>query len=70
MPVPAACTGPDGEMFYSWDRGHHHLELEIIPGKPAEFFYRNRETEELWGEDYIVGNALSAEAIHKLKLIV
>ncbi len=21
MPIPAACTGPDGEMFYSWDRG-------------------------------------------------
>ena len=35
MPVPAACTGPDGEMFYSWDRGRHHLELEIIPGQPS-----------------------------------
>ena len=70
MPVPAACTGPDGEMYYSWDRGRHHLELEIIPGQPAEFFYRNRETEELWGEDYNIGDPLSADAIQKLKLLV
>ncbi len=70
MPVPAACTGPDGEMFYSWDRGRHHLELEIIPGKPSEFFYRDRETEDLWGEDYNVGDPLSAEALTKLRLFI
>jgi hypothetical protein len=68
MPIPAACTGPDGEMFYSWDRGRHHLELEIIPGQPAEFFYRDRETEQLWAEDYIIGEPLPAEAIRKLQL--
>ncbi len=68
MPIPAACTGPDGEMFYSWDRGRHHLELEIIPGQHAEFFYRDRETEQLWGEDYNIGEPLSAEAIQKLQL--
>jgi hypothetical protein len=68
MPVPAACTGPDGEMFYSWDCGRHHLELEIIPGKPAEFFYRDRETEYFWGEDYNIGESLSPEAVEKLKL--
>jgi hypothetical protein len=67
MPVPAACTGPDGRMFYSWDRGRHHLELEIIPGQPAEFFYRDRETEQLWGEDYRIGDTLSSEAIAKLR---
>lgn len=69
MPVPAACTGPDGEMSYSWDRDRHHLELEIIPGKPAEFFYRDRETEQLWGEDYNIGDPLSDEAIAKVKLL-
>jgi hypothetical protein len=67
MPVPAACTGPNGEMFYSWDRGRHHLELEIVPGKAAEFFYRDRETEELWTEDYAIGEALSPAAIAKLQ---
>jgi hypothetical protein len=70
MPVPAACTGPDGELFYSWDRGRHHLELEIIPGQPAEFFYRDRETEQFWGEDYNVGDRLPAEMVEKLKLLI
>jgi hypothetical protein len=68
MPVPAACSGPDGQMFYSWDHGKHHLELEIIPGKAAEFFYRDRQSGELWGEDYLIGEPLSSEAIGKLKL--
>lgn len=70
LPIPAACTGPDGKMFYSWDRGKHHLELEIIPGQPAEFFYRDRETGYLWGEDYTVGDPLPAEAVQKLKLFI
>lgn len=70
LPIPAACTGPDGEMFYSWDRGKHHLELEIVPGRSAEFFYRDRETEALWGEDYNIGETLSVEAIEKLKLFI
>jgi hypothetical protein len=67
MPVPAACTGPDGKMFYSWDHGRHHLELEIIPGQDAEFFYRDRETGQLWGEDYRIGDPLPAEAVAKLR---
>ncbi len=66
MAAPAACTGPDGEMFYSWDRGKHHLELEIIPGEPAEFFYRDRETEQFWGEDYNIGDGLPAAVVAKL----
>ena len=70
LPIPAACTGPDGQMLYTWDRDRHHLELEIIPGQAAEFFYRDRTTGTLWGEDYVVGSELSAEAIQKLKLFL
>jgi hypothetical protein len=44
------------------------LELEIIPGQPAEFFYRDRESGELWAEDYAIGDPLPATAISKLKL--
>jgi hypothetical protein len=68
MPVPAAATGPDGEMFYVWNAGRYHLELEIIPGRPAEFFYRDRETGEFWGEDYEVGEPLPAGIISMLPL--
>jgi hypothetical protein len=58
MPVPAACTGPDGQMFYGWDRGRYHLELEIVPGEPAYFFFCDRETDRYWGEDFTVGDPL------------
>ena len=66
MAAPAACTGPDGEMFYSWDRGRYHLELEIIPDEPAEFFYRDRETEQYWGEDYLIDDPLPAVVVATL----
>lgn len=60
MPVPAACTGPDGEMFHSWDWGRHHLEVEIIPSKPVQWFYRDRETEEFTGADQADGQPIPA----------
>ena len=68
MPVPSAGTGPNGEMFYAWNSGRHHLELEIIPGQPAEFFYRDRESGEFWGMDYDVGATLPVTIISKLTL--
>lgn len=70
MPVPAAMTGPDGQMFYSWDRGRHHLELVIIPGQPAEFFYRDRETRETWFEEYEVGHRLPDDTVSRLRLLL
>jgi len=68
MPVPAAVTGPDGQMFYSWDRGRHHMELEIVPDEPAFFFYRDRQTGETWSQDYEVGDRLTAGIVSRLEL--
>lgn len=70
MPIPVACTGPDGRLLYTWDHGEHHLELEFIPKMPAEFFYKNRRTRELWGEDYLVGDPIPPEAGKKLKSFI
>lgn len=70
LPVPSACTGPDEQILYSWDKGEHHFEVEIIPGKPMEFFYRDRKTGDLWGEEYTLGDSLPAEAVKKLKLFM
>jgi hypothetical protein len=70
LPIPAACTGPDGQMLYSWDNNEHHLELEIILGQPSEIFYKNRVTMYLWGESYNVGDPLPAAALEKLKLFI
>lgn len=67
LPVPAACTGPDGEMQYVWDRGVHHLQLTFSPSESPSFFYRNGETGELWIEDFAAGH-VEPEAVEKLKL--
>jgi hypothetical protein len=70
LPIPAACTGPDGQLLYVWDRGRHHLELEIIPGQPAEWFYRDRQSGQLWGEDYRIGDPLPVGAVEKLRFFI
>jgi len=68
IPVPSACTNADGKVFYSWDCGRYHLDLDIIPGEPAEFFFCNRETDEYWCEDYLIGTPLPREVVSKLDL--
>jgi hypothetical protein len=62
MPIPAACTGPEGTMFYSWDCGRHHLELEIAPGEPAYFFYGHgdRESGGTWSQKYAIPCLISS----------
>jgi len=70
MPIPAACTGPDGQILYAWDRGRHHLELEIFADRAAEFFYKDRETRELWGADYNVGDRIPDEALQKCRFFI
>lgn len=68
LPAPASCSGPDGVMFYSWDRGRYHLEIEILPDDTAEFFYRDRETEEFWGVDIAVGDPIPTKVVEILGL--
>ena len=68
LPVPAACTEPDGKLLYTWDRGDHHFEVEFIPGKPTELFYRNRSSGELWSDDLAIDANLPQAAIVKMRL--
>ena len=68
LPVPDAAAGPNGELLYAWNEGEHHLELEIFPNAPAEFFYRNRSTGKLWERPYRVGDPVSMEVREHLSL--
>ncbi len=68
MPVPDACPGPDGQILFTWDENDHHLELEIFPESASEFFYRNRSTDELWGEEYELHMSITPSALNKLSL--
>ena len=66
IPVPSACTNADGKLFYSWDSDRYHLDLDIIPGEPAGFFFCDRQTDEYWYEDYQIGSPLPEEVVAKL----
>jgi hypothetical protein len=70
LSVPDACPGSDGELLYTWDRDEHHFELEVFPDAPAEFFYRNRTSGELWGCEYTLGEPVPCEALDRLRLFV
>jgi hypothetical protein len=68
--VPDACPGPNGELFYTWDRDGHHLELEIFPDAPAEFFYENDGSGEVWEATFAIGEPVPPEALDKLQFVV
>lgn len=66
--VPNAGATPDGHLLFSWDRDHHHLEVEVSPDGVGEFFYLNYETDATWEYDYILGRHLPSEVADKLRL--
>src|SRR5260221_3428464 len=46
--VPYLDVREGGGVLLTWDQGAHHLDLEIAPAVPLDFFYLNRETGEAW----------------------
>lgn len=68
LSAPDAAPGPDGQVLYTWDRDRYHLELEIFPEGPAEFFYRDRHTGSLWECDFDLSAAVPEEALERLNL--
>ena len=64
--VPDASAGPDDRFIFVWNKGEHHLELEFLPDGTMEFFYKNRASGYLWGEDYKTGETLTQEVLNKL----
>lgn len=56
VPIPQAGPLPDGGFQFVWDRGDHHLEIDVLPDAKLEWFYRNRKTGEVAGEDVDAGD--------------
>ena len=65
---PSACTNADGKVFYSWDSGRYHLDMDIVPDEPAGIFFCDREQDEYWYEDYQIGSPLPEAVVAKLNL--
>lgn len=69
LPVPDA-SSTYATWYYCSDQGVHHLMLEIPLKGQMDFFYRNRQSGELWEEDYVETEPLSAALLEKLKAIL
>lgn len=70
LEVPDACPGESNDFMFLWKKGEHHLECEIFGDGAVEFFYRNRSTDETWGEDITLESKLTPEIMKKLMLFV
>ena len=66
--VPDACIGSNNNFMFAWRNDVHYLECEIFANGLVEFFYRNRTTNEVWGEDIAIEQSLTANIIDKVKL--
>lgn len=53
--MPATNYCHDGLILQLWDKGIHHLELEVCPKEGISFFYRNRKEETCWYIEYLPG---------------
>ena len=70
LEIPDACPGESKNFMFLWDNGVHYLECEIFDNGAVEFFYKNRSTDEIWGEDTRINAKLTPEIANKLMLFV
>lgn len=68
LEIPDACPGQSDNFMYVWSKGEHYLECEIFGSKELEFFYQNRNTSEVWGEDTTLEQEFSAAILEKVAL--
>jgi len=70
LEVPDACPGESDNFMFVWNKGEHYLECEIFGNGAVEFFYKNRSSDEVWGEDTTVDEKLTSAILKKLILFV
>ncbi len=68
LEVPDACPGQNNNFMYTWSKTEHYLECEIFDTGAVEFFYRNRKTGEVWGEDTTLEHGFSTAVFEKTAL--
>lgn len=70
LEVPDACPGSKNNFMYTWSKSEHYLECEIFGTGEIEFFYRNRNTGEVWGEDTTLDQGFSGDILDKASLFI
>lgn len=68
LEVPDACPGSKDNFVYTWSKSEHYLECEIFGTGEVEFFYRNRNSGEDWGEDTTLEQGFSTDILDKCSL--
>ena len=70
LEVPDACPGSKNNFMYTWSKSEYYLECEIFGTGEIEFFYRNRNTGEVWGEDTTLDQGFSSDILDKASLFI
>ncbi len=70
LEVPDACPGSKDNFMYTWSESEHYLECEIFATGEIEFFYRNRNTGEVWGEDTTLEQGFSTDILDKASFFI
>jgi hypothetical protein len=68
LEVPDACPGQRDNFMYTWSKGEHYFECEIFGSGEVEFFYRNRNSSEVWGEDTTLEQEFSTNILDRAAL--
>lgn len=68
LEVPDACPGQRDNFMYTWSKAEYYLECEIFSSGEVEFFYRNRDSGEVWGEDTTLEQGFSTTIFDKAAL--
>ncbi len=56
--------------MYTWSKSEYYLECEIFATGAIEFFYRNRNTREVRGEDTTLEQGFSTDILDKVSLFI
>jgi hypothetical protein len=70
LSVPDACPGQNNNFMYTWSKDEHYLECEVFGSGEVEFFYKNRATDDVWGEDTVLEDEFSSNILDKVALFV
>ncbi|MDB9510190.1 hypothetical protein PN499_03065 [Kamptonema animale CS-326] len=70
LEVPDACPGSRDNFMYTWSKAEHYFECEIFGTGEIEFFYRNRNNGQVWGEDTTLEQAFSTDILDKASLFI
>jgi hypothetical protein len=68
LEVPDACPGQNNDFMYTWSKAEHYLECEIFGDGVVEFFYRNRNSGEVWGEETTLEQSFSTSILKKVSI--